>query len=372
MPAAATSGVFAWDREAVRFRDASTGRFVPQSRVREAIDAFADGVADELESLTRRYLAGSLDIAEWEESARSTIKAAHMATAAIAAGGRDRMGPIQAGRAGSRIRREYEYLFNLSRSVERGDVSDAQLLARIRLFGLGSTRAYEAARRGEMINAGFSEEARFTHATNSCGPCLDYASRGWVPIGTLPSTGTECDCVSNCKCTFSYRGKRSAPADSESAPEPPPALAAQSRPPAPSKLPPKDAPLASPDDPAVLFTASDRSRQSSDKVVWVDASTLDAAWAADDPAGSVETGGTGPSSRPGAYAAFGDFLARSRATGRQVEMSRVYMDRAGKIDFLDGRHRFAFERDRGFRLVPVAVPKEAARRFARRYGVSGP
>lgn len=367
---------YTWDREAVRFRD-SSGRFVPQTRVREAIDAFATGVADELEQLTRRLIAGEINDAQWEIDAKGLLKSAHIATAAIASGGRDKLTPVSLGKVGSRLKKEYEYLFNLSRARGRGEVSDAQLIARIRMFGEGSTRAYESARRGEMIDAGYTRERRVIASSVPCPECQDYAARGWQHVGTLPATGEACSCRSNCKCYFIFEGKSArrgviTPPDSPVSIEQPPASKPRAKPPAPGNLPAKDAPLPSPDLPGLTFTASDRSQQSKDKVVWVDVRRLDTAWAADDPGFRVQPGGQGPSARPSSYTAFGDYLSRSLAMGRPIEMSRVYLDGSGKISFLDGRHRFAWMRDNGMGRVPVAVPKEAARRLARAYGIRGP
>lgn len=199
-------GGFRWEAESLRFRGPD-GRFVDAARVRAAVDAAASVASDELEAIARRYSAGSIDLATWEKESRAVLRRSHVAVAAIAAGGKDRMSPAAVGRVGGRLRSEYEYLFLLAREVDRGDVSPAQLAARARMFGAGTTRSYEAARRAEMTTAGYREEKRTTHSGDSCPECLEYESRGWQPIGTMPGTGESCSCRSRCLCTFEYRGR---------------------------------------------------------------------------------------------------------------------------------------------------------------------
>jgi hypothetical protein len=139
----------------------------------------------------------------------------------------------------------------------------------------------------------------------------------------------------------------------------------------PFRLPRENAPAANPKDPTLLFTASERSRRDRDVMVWVSAAKLDRAWKKDE-SFYIAPGGTGPSSIGGRYQQFEGFLTRARQIGTPVEMSQVYVDEAGGVSFVDGRHRFAVLRDQGVSKVPVAVSPDAALRMAELYGAPPP
>jgi hypothetical protein len=58
---------------------------------------------------------------------------------------------------------------------------------------------------------------------------------------------------------------------------------------------------------------------------------------------------------------------RDRRDGDRLEMPRSVLCHDGKIGFENGRHRFAYFRDRGVRRLPFRVPKKQAAEFHRLY-----
>lgn len=202
---------FTWDNDALRFRD-SKGRFVAPSVVREAVDAVAASAASDLQRLAADLIAGRIDLGTFEASARDLIKQAYLATGSVAVGGKDNLDASDLGRIGNRLKREYTYLRQFAREIDRGELSPDQIKARIAMYGSGATRAYEATRRGVMAAGGYSEERRILNSAIPCSPCSEYAALGWQPIGTLPNTGEACDCLSRCRCSFTYRKRRDRPA----------------------------------------------------------------------------------------------------------------------------------------------------------------
>lgn len=103
-----------------------------------------------------------------------------------------------------------------------------------------------------------------------------------------------------------------------------------------------------------------------DSVVWIDVRALDASWAPSSE--RVGPGGTGAAIE-GRYEKFGTWLHASRVA---VHMPFVGFDGEGPdapVVFTDGRHRFAWLRDRGLRRMPVAAAPSGAGRLAGRFGV---
>lgn len=49
------------------------------------------------------------------------------------------------------------------------------------------------------------EERRLLGGSDQCDDCIELASEGWQPSGTLPAIGQDTVCGSNCRCTFDVR-----------------------------------------------------------------------------------------------------------------------------------------------------------------------
>lgn len=66
--------------------------------------------------------------------------------------------------------------------------------------------AQDTARTTYVVDGVFDQERRILDPdVKHCRQCPEYADRGWVPIGTLPAIGAECDCTGQCKCHFVFR-----------------------------------------------------------------------------------------------------------------------------------------------------------------------
>ncbi|MBU9172470.1 hypothetical protein [Burkholderia gladioli] len=92
-----------------------------------------------------------------------------------------------------------------------------------------------------------------------------------------------------------------------------------------------------------------------DPVVWAAVDLLDAVWR--DTTDYVGVGGRG-SDQNGKYEAVGTFLRH--AIGKcQIFIPTVSLEN-GKAVFTDGRHRFAWLRDHGLRVLPVEVDEDSA------------
>jgi hypothetical protein len=69
--------------------------------------------------------------------------------------------------------------------------------------------AQEIARETIRREAIFDEERRILEEdAKHCRQCPEYSERGWVPVGTLPAIGKDCDCTGQCRCHFVFRNSR--------------------------------------------------------------------------------------------------------------------------------------------------------------------
>jgi hypothetical protein len=100
-----------------------------------------------------------------------------------------------------------------------------------------------------------------------------------------------------------------------------------------------------------------------DPVVWISVVALDAAWRGCKD--YIGPGGSG-SLHVGRYGRFGEFFVHARS----IIMPTLCLDDEGAVSFTNGRHRFAWLRDRGLSTLPIEIPVSQEDFFARRFGSS--
>jgi hypothetical protein len=95
---------------------------------------------------------------------------------------------------------------------------------------------------------------------------------------------------------------------------------------------------------------SRQSRNAGDVLLPVDVEKFDAAWKLDGDF-YVPPGGEGV---PGRRERFERFYGRLQAVEGTLEAPEVAVNDAGKVSFINGRHRFSVQRDQGIRPIYVA------------------
>lgn len=106
-------------------------------------------------------------------------------------------------------------------------------------------------------------------------------------------------------------------------------------------------------DTQIPVVLSPSSKRHHDVLVDVLVQPFNASWQKDRDfyIGTNGTGGIGKR-----YQGFGEFL---KSTQEPIEASEVYVDANGQVSFNNGRHRFAYLRDNGATVIPVAMSRDA-------------
>ncbi len=196
---------FTFDHRIGRYRDSTSGRLVPEAKVRLAVDAVADLASEQMADVTERLLAGEIRLATWQREMMGLIKVSHVSAGVVAQGGAAQMDARAYGYLGSQIKEQYRFLQNFARDLEAGTLPlDRRLVARAGLYGQHARVTYEAVRARDASVQGYDQEMNILHAAESCPQCRGLAARGWVGLGELPPVGQR-TCLARCRCTISRR-----------------------------------------------------------------------------------------------------------------------------------------------------------------------
>lgn len=178
----------------------------PIDAIRAAVRAVARGAAADLSTTGDPRADGPLTLSAFVLGARATIKAAHLAATAAAAGGFRNLTPADAGRLGGKLKGLYGALTDLEFQYRSDQISAAMLAARVASLVRGAMGTFENAVRDRAKAAGAKYAKReLGFVEQHCAECLDLAGLGFLPIDEVRPIG-DCLCGGNCACslTFSY------------------------------------------------------------------------------------------------------------------------------------------------------------------------
>jgi hypothetical protein len=192
---------FSFDPRLLRYRNRRTGKIVGLAKIRELAKTAIANKTRVGTNITNRLVSGEYTLGQWEREMAREIKHLHLQQYKLSVGA---MSQRDYGIVGARLRREYQYLRQFAMEIGSGRLSEAQIRQRVALYFNATWLTFERGRREANRNAGARWERRDLNSKVPCAQCPGYASIGWVPIGYLPNIGQDCDCRSNCKCTFRY------------------------------------------------------------------------------------------------------------------------------------------------------------------------
>lgn len=181
-----------------------TGRFVPATEIRTALDDALTHGNERFAALAEQLRARQISLDQWELEMRGAIKDVHLYSTAAAKGGWAQLAPADYGTIGRRVRDQYAYLERFAADIAAGYPLDGRFVQRAKLYAQSARVSYEDAVRDEMLALGMVEERNLLHPAEHCDRCIGESVRGWVPIGELLPIG-ERTCGVNDHCTVEYR-----------------------------------------------------------------------------------------------------------------------------------------------------------------------
>lgn len=156
-----------------------SGRAVPQRTITKLRDQYIDTQRQWATTLTNNLADGSISLAKWEREWRERVKHAHMTEYMLGRGGKHMMTARDYGIVGRRLRDEYKYLRGFAEKIATGEMTVAQVEARMNLY-LDNTRV--VFERAKAESWGLREE-----------------------LPGYPGRGVSCKM--NCRCSWRFEEK---------------------------------------------------------------------------------------------------------------------------------------------------------------------
>ena len=191
-----------WLPDLQRYRNLSTGRFLASETVRQwarqAIEASGSVISTASEGLS----SGVLSVGDWQALVREELKATYIQEYVLGRGGLEQMTQQDWGSIGGMLAEQYRYLDDFAAEIASGNLTQAQVEARLAMYFDSSSEAFE---RANARAHGVPELPQYpgdgsTRCLTNCR-ChweIEETDGGWEARWILDPAAENCDdCIEN-------------------------------------------------------------------------------------------------------------------------------------------------------------------------------
>jgi hypothetical protein len=192
-----------WNNHIKRYVHTSSGKTVSEREMYLLIKREGAQTKQRLDSLVTDLLDGKKNFTDWQKESATVIKDAHVDATRLGRGGRENTYGIHYLETGNELRKnQYPAFRRLANQMSKGELSEAQIRARVASYADSAKISYEKAKKTQMVDKGDAwGRRRLGQCANHCDQCIEYAEQGWVPIDQVVPPGVDCDCRGNCCCS---------------------------------------------------------------------------------------------------------------------------------------------------------------------------
>ncbi len=195
-----------WDPRSLRYRDTETGRFMPRTQVLEYVEKSLAGSSNAADTVATMLIDGKLSPKDFGGELKGELKSEYIRQYLLGKGGREQMGPGDWGSIGGMLKEQYKYMPDFIKEIEAGNLTEAQIRARVNMYINSAREGYERAHERNAKALGMTEEKWELGVAEHCDDCVAFAAQGWQPFGTFPTPGAgDTRCMTNCKCHIIYQ-----------------------------------------------------------------------------------------------------------------------------------------------------------------------
>ena len=137
-----TKPLWYWDDSVKRYRSPVTGRFVGIEEMNGLRTEFMAVQKTRMVGVTNVYSAGTIDIFTYEKQVKDILRQTYIDNYVMGKGGRNMMTQADWGSVGGMLREQYRYLNPFLEQIARGELSQAQIEARLRMYINSASEAY--------------------------------------------------------------------------------------------------------------------------------------------------------------------------------------------------------------------------------------
>jgi hypothetical protein len=183
------------------------GQFLSPLQIRHIVDDDIENTARRFGDIARALQDGDIGLGEFRAQMAASIKHLDLANLCAGKGGLQNLDFSDYGRAGQRIRAQYEYLNNFVSQLSANPelINDAQFFRRAQSYAQAGRVAFEKVRLQDQIERGAVWARRVLHRAEHCKGCIGGAKMGWVLVSQIvPIGGYECNVFCHCTIEYSY------------------------------------------------------------------------------------------------------------------------------------------------------------------------
>lgn len=166
--------MWAWLTGIAEWFSTTLDRVLGRKEVQAVSETRTETASPEVDLLAAALASGQLDVGAWEASMREAIKAEYIQQYLLGRGGLQNMTQVDWGSCGGMIADQFRYLDGFAAEIAAGNLSEAQIAMRARMYINSANEAYWRA---------------------------TQRAKGWPVLPAYPGDGTS-ECLTNCKCSW--------------------------------------------------------------------------------------------------------------------------------------------------------------------------
>lgn len=205
---------YKWDPNVRRFRwtnGAAAGKLASEQSVLSVTSRVIAAESTRLEQLGRDFFGGTLNAREFQQQSGEALRRIHGSSAIIAKRGPQNVTNEDWAHITETLKRQFYKgrgangkpygLKHLTADVERGDVSEAQLVARLRMYAKSGRLSSDLMQRRAAAESGKLYATRHLSPNHvHCASCLVHQQLTPRLASEIVPPATQCECRTNCKC----------------------------------------------------------------------------------------------------------------------------------------------------------------------------
>lgn len=200
-----------WDPDTLSYVNPETGEEADDEDRRDWLLASLLAAGVVADALAASLSAGQMALTGWSDAMRREILDEYIRAYLNGIGGLPQMTPADWSSMADMLDFQYGRFDGFIDEIRVGQLTEAQISARSRMYLNSARQAYERANEKTQIAAGMDEELwQLNPGVENCPDCQAFFALGWQPVasdpygGCVPGSGCTV-CLTNCYCYKLYR-----------------------------------------------------------------------------------------------------------------------------------------------------------------------